>query len=350
MSKRDDVSRKQLTPRRVVAVCMLVLALLALNELERLSVWFGDHCIEWMPDAEGWCSKPEQLVFSSNTRGFSSQLLAMQSSLLAFTRDLPIVAESRPESVNVATVQPSTPLTPQPPAQVVPPPQATAVTAPATTEPSTLQPTKVLIVGDSMVLEGFGIALQRRLTRFEGLSVTREGKYSTGLTRPDYFDWPSHLTALLDEHRPDLLIVNMGANDPQDIVEQGKRYHVGDQGWNAIYSERVNHFLSIAAERGVTTFWVGLPIMGQSKYSGKIETINQLVADTCAQQPMARYFDTWSVLATDDGEYASFLKNAQGQKIRVRAKDEIHLTEAGGEIMTSYFLTATKPYVSWSEL
>lgn len=339
MSTRQHSISRQLTPARVVSVYMLAFALVALNELDRLSDWFGDRCHVWMPEAENWCGKPQQLKLSSNAQALSSNMLEAEKGLLAFTQDLPVLAVSTPRPVPRA--EPAPPLMQ---------PSKPVVEKRAPVKPSALQPTRVLIVGDSMVLEGFGIALQRRLTQFGGLSVSREGKYSTGLTRPDYFDWPGHLTGLLDKHQPDLLIVNMGANDPQDIVEQGKRYHVGDQGWNAIYSERVNRFLSIAAERGVSTFWVGMPIMGQSKYSQKIAIINKLVADVCAQQQMAKYFDTWTVLATQDGGYSTFLKNAQGQRVRVRAKDEIHLTEAGGEIMTSYFLSASKPFVSWSEL
>lgn len=344
MDNRQHIISRRLTPVRVVAICMLVLAALSLNELERLAIWFGDRCTDWLPGAEAWCGKPEELVFSSNAKVFSSQLLEMEKSVLAFTHNLPVLAASKPDTVKVAALQ----ATPRPSAAPKP-----AAPPPSNTQPApqgTLQADNVLIVGDSMVLEGFGIALQRRLKQVAGLSVTREGKYSTGLTRPDYFDWPGYLTELLDKHRPDLLIVNMGANDPQDIVEEGKRYHVGDPGWNTIYSARINRFLTIAAEHGTSIFWVGLPIMGQDKYGDKIRIINQLVASACAGQKMAKYFDTWSVLAADNGAYSSFLKNAQGQKVRVRAKDEIHLTEAGGEIMTNYFLSAIKPYVNWSAL
>ncbi|QLQ33734.1 MAG: hypothetical protein HZT40_21360 [Candidatus Thiothrix singaporensis] len=132
-------------------------------------------------------------------------------------------------------------------------------------------------------------------------------------------------------------------------MEEGKRYHVGDPGWNTIYSARINRFLTIAAEHGTSIFWVGLPIMGQDKYGDKIRIINQLVASACAGQKMAKYFDTWSVLAADNGAYSSFLKMRKDKKY-ASGKDEIHLTEAGGEIMTNYFLSAIKPYVNWSAL
>lgn len=366
MSSKQQTRKKRLTPVKVISVFLIAFALVALHELDRLANWFGENCYSWTGGNESWCSLPQQGLSSSAARTLSHKLLEAENSLLAFTKELPLIGEAAPEPVSkVETPQPdprsvaaqiqaaatSMAVTAQTqPASQAEPSGKSEATPPPSKPWGLLQPDKVLIVGDSMVLEGFGIALQRRLTSFDGLSVVREGKYSTGLTRPDYFDWLGHLPEVLDQYQPDLLVVNMGANDPQDIVADGKRYHVGDEGWNAIYGERVNRFLSIAAERGVTTFWVGLPIMGKGKYSRKIEVINKLVADACARQRKARYFDTWTVLATEDGAYSSFLKNPQGQRVRVRAKDEIHLTEAGGEIMTSYFLAASKPYVNWSEL
>ncbi len=344
MTSKQKNSRKRLTPAKMISIFLVAFALVALHELDRLVNWFGENCYSWTGGNEAWCSVPQRGLSSGFARDLSRRLLAVENSLLTFAGDLPLLGGKEPEPpVVAAQVQAvSTP-------HVSLPAESVPVQEPAKPQ-GLLNPAKVLIVGDSMVLEGFGIALQRRLTRFDGVTVVREGKYSTGLTRPDYFDWVEHLPEVLDEHHPDLLIVNMGANDPQDMVVDGKRYHVGDEGWNTIYSERVNRFLATAEERGVATFWVGLPIMGRGKYSHKIEVINKLVADACERQGKARYFDTWSVLATGDGAYSSFLQNAQGQRVRVRAKDEIHLTEAGGEIMTSYFLAASKPYVNWSEL
>ena len=75
-----------------------------------------------------------------------------------------------------------------------PSPKATGATQPA--KITRIKPKKVLIAGDSMILEGFGFALERALKKFPGLSVVRAGKYSTGLSRPDYFDWMPYLREL----------------------------------------------------------------------------------------------------------------------------------------------------------
>lgn len=352
MGTRYDYERKRLTPLRVIAFYLLVTALVSLNELERLASWFGDRCENWTTDVS-WCERPQELMLSKGARHLSTHLLEMENSLTAFIQQLPLLGENLPMQVAAAQPPPQTEqpvLTPATQTVTAQLPQTVASTNEASAALPRLHPGKVLIVGDSMVEGGFGLALQRRLKQFSNLSIVREGIHSTGLTRPDYFDWMAHLQTLLNKHHPDLLIVNMGANDPQDIAVQGKRHYVGDAAWNTMYSSRVKQFISLAAERGVTTFWVGMPVMGKTAYGKKVHTINSLVAQACAEQKLAEYFDTWNVLTAADGTYTPFMPNARGERVRVRAKDGIHLTDAGGEIMTSHFLSASKPYVSWSSL
>jgi len=63
-------------------------------------------------------------------------------------------------------------------------------------------PLKFLIIGDSMVLVGFGPAIENMLISYNGISVVREGQYSTGLNRIDYFDWYSYTDQLIAQHNP----------------------------------------------------------------------------------------------------------------------------------------------------
>ena len=207
-------------------------------------------------------------------------------------------------------------------------------------------PNNILIAGDSMILEGFGVALERRLKGLKGLTVVRKGRYSSGLSRPDYFNWMPYLKELLEQYRPDLLVVSLGANDPQDIIdENGKRHYVATPGWNEQYAARARQFIETAHEYGCFVFWVGLPIMGRAKYGTRIENLNQVVSGVCEESSFCTYVDTWLVLADSNGDYTTFVKSPLGKHIRIRAKDRIHLTEAGGEIMVDHFLEEAEHYV-----
>ena len=217
-------------------------------------------------------------------------------------------------------------------------------------EPTRLSPSHILIAGDSMILEGFGVALERRLKGLPGLTVVRKGRYSSGLARPDYFNWMPYLKELLDKYKPDLLVVSLGANDPQDIVdEHGKRHYVATPDWNEQYAARARQFIETAQEAGCFIFWVGLPIMGRAPYGARIENLNEVVRGVCQDSAGCTYVDTWLVLADSKGDYTTFIKNSKGKHIRIRAKDRIHLTEAGGEIMVDHFLEDAEQYVKLPE-
>ena len=232
--------------------------------------------------------------------------------------------------------------TPQTPAPPEPSPEMPA--------PKRLRPKTVLIAGDSMIMEGFGVALQRELQKRKHLKVFREGKYSSGLSRPDYFNWMPYLKELLAKHKPELLVVSLGANDAQDIVdEKGKRHFVSTDSWNEIYGNRVLELMKLAQDKGVFVFWVGLPIMGPDGYCKRIANLNQVAEAACQKAPNCEFVDAWLTLADKDNKYTTFIKTASGQHIRIRAKDQIHLTEAGGRIMVKHFLEEAAPLVDLSE-
>lgn len=264
--------------------------------------------------------------------------------------------------INVSSPPPPTPdqslrlspdQTPKPaPDQVVKPVppdrSASQLTGPTSGQASSgkRRPKTILIAGDSMILEGFGVSLQRALKGYPGLNIVREGRYSTGLTRPDYFDWTPYLKELIQKHQPDILIISLGANDPQDILDENrKRYFVASEGWNSLYGSRARDLLKIPADKGILTFWVGLPIMGQAVYGTRIQNLNAVVQKACAASQLCVFVDTWLVLADNSQKYTTYVRDVQGRSVRIRASDNIHLTEAGGDIMVQHFMKAAASHL-----
>ncbi len=209
-----------------------------------------------------------------------------------------------------------------------------------------LKPHKVLLVGDSMIAEGFGPALQRRLSKHTSLQVIRKGQYSTGFVHQEDFNWAIALKELIREDEPDLIVIHMGTNDPIDILDDsGKRLYFGNDKWTEVYASRVREFLKFASEKKILSFWVGLPIMCSDKYCTKIILINSIVEQECEKVSACVYVDSWSALADSKGNYSAFIKRPGGRQTRIRAKDNVHLTEAGGEILSEYFLRAARGYI-----
>lgn len=207
--------------------------------------------------------------------------------------------------------------------------------SPSFSEPLRSKPL-VLLVGDSLMMEGFGPALQRALRARPDLEVIREGKYSTGLSRLDYFNWETHLTYLVKKDTPDLVVICLGANDPQDIIdEKGKRHHADSTSWAEMYQNRAEKLLQAATSQGARVIWVGLPVMSKEPYSTRIRRLSTLQQNACEDYPAAaRYVDTMATLADSKGGYMSYDVDAKGQTVRLRYKDKVHVTEEGGRRMT----------------
>jgi hypothetical protein len=223
-------------------------------------------------------------------------------------------------------------------------------TAPPEAQKPKFKPHKVLLIGDSMIAEGFGPALQRRLRKQGSLEIVRKGQYSTGFVHQDDFNWASVLKEFIRDYEPDLLIIQMGANDSIDILDDssGKRLYCGNDPWREVYGSRVREFLKVASDRKILSFWVGLPIMGSEKYCSKIRVINSVVEQECAKVPGCVYLDSWTALADSEGRYTAYVKGPEGKNIRIRAKDNVHLTEAGGAILTDYFLREASTRVDFA--
>ena len=98
---------------------------------------------------------------------------------------------------------------------------------------------KVLIAGDSMS-QGVGVMLERARGRDGLVHVESIGKASTGLTRPDFFDWPARLLQATAASDPGIVVLMFGGNDGQPIkMRPGKATRSTDPSWPVEYGRRV---------------------------------------------------------------------------------------------------------------
>jgi S-formylglutathione hydrolase FrmB len=372
-----------MNPTKVVFVYSLAFLLVGWHQAGRLAEWFDDQALS----SEGLVS---ELAFSAAvtlrekvlTWGPGRLKIDEDRLLSLFPADLTIGARAgaptaAPPLIPMATGLPppdreGRPPEPRPAAPLLidgPGPTAAAGTGASaapdekllaalpretararTPGADSFNPARVLLLGDSMMLEGLGPQLQRELKKYEGLSVNRDGRYGTGLTRLDNFDWLAYFVQMLEKYRPDLVILTLGGNDPQDMVSPGqKRVGVGGDDWRRIYGERVADLLGRAEARGVRVFWVGLPIMGLEPYGSRVAVINQVVRAGCEAAPNCRFWDSWLTVADAQGCYSTYLPDAQGRSARVRGKDKIHLTEFGGRIMAEQFLAETADWADYRQ-
>lgn len=214
----------------------------------------------------------------------------------------------------------------------------TGITSPTSTtlppldyHPTPATPLKVLIVGDSVGLD-LGQPLVNRFASYGDVTTYLDGRIDTGLSRPDYFNWPAELQIDLTNQQPNLVVVMIGANDPQGLVTPDGSLRFGQPGWDAAYSARVAAFMAEANGVGAHVLWVGMPPMQDPGLDAALMHLNDLVQIQVAQvkDHGASYLSSTPSLGDMKGAFAAFLPDTSGAEVNVRTPDGIHLTPGGG--------------------
>ena len=224
----------------------------------------------------------------------------------------------------------------------------TVVAGPTTTttttnpkDPTSAAPLHVLIVGDSIGLD-LGGPLQYALAQTGVVSAALDGRESTGLTRPDYFNWPAELASDLKTTQAQVVVVMIGANDAQDFLGPPDVPYTSPQ-WNTLYAQRVAQFMQIAGSAGAGVYWVGMPPMQNPGLSAQMSDINA-VDQRQAQlaKPAVDFIPSTKALGTPQGGYTAFVTNSAGQIVEARAPDGTHLTNGGGQILAQVVINTLR--------
>jgi len=190
-------------------------------------------------------------------------------------------------------------------------------------------PTRVLLVGDSSIQAGLGTKLERRLETYDNVAVDRFGLHSTGIARPDYFDWNEKLAELMDEFHPDLVIAYWGDNDCQGLSTKDGEFvaHFGTDEWDAEYGRRIQAIVKQIRDHGSHAVIIGMPIMRSKSFSKRIERLNGVVQQA-TEAAGGYYLPTWDMCADADGKYMASVEFQDKTRI-IRAGDGIHLSTHG---------------------
>ncbi len=191
---------------------------------------------------------------------------------------------------------------------------------------------RVLLMGDSL-MEDFGVFFYQHVKSRRGLQMILLAKFSTGLCRPDYFNWFELFPSTLDEKKPHIVLFMIGANDGQPVwYSKGNvvQTRPGDQ-WKSAYGGRVGTLLDDAAQRCVLPLWVGMPVMG-CRYAALLAQTEEATREECARRNVP-YVDNRALLADEHGAYQSFIRNESGKMVRVRRKDKEHMAPEGNRML-----------------
>ncbi|MDP8970147.1 MAG: DUF459 domain-containing protein, partial [Actinomycetota bacterium] len=200
------------------------------------------------------------------------------------------------------------------------PPRARAVSA--------QDPLRLFIGGDSMVGQ-FGPALANLADKTGVVQSEVAFEFASGLTRPDFVDWPTRLRDVGRQQDPEVVVLIFGGNDAQDLTVDGRTLEVGSPQWRAEYRERVAAVMEELNASGRRVFWIGMPIVRSETFQQRVRMLNDIYRTEAAAHAGITYVDSWDLFTGPDGRYSEYLLDPSGRYTDMRLNDGVHLTTAG---------------------
>jgi hypothetical protein len=193
---------------------------------------------------------------------------------------------------------------------------------------------KVLVIGD-FVAGGTGEGLKTAFEDAPGVVIETRSNGSSGLVRDDFHDWTALLPGLITEIKPSVVVIQIGANDRQQLVTSGARYDFRTDGWFAAYATRVTALAQIATRANIPLIWVGLPAFRPQNMTADALRLNTLYR-TNVEKLNGEFVDVWDGFVDQDGRFIVTGSDINGQPVRLRGNDGIGFTAPGKRKLAFY--------------
>ncbi len=223
----------------------------------------------------------------------------------------------------------------QPKKRPTPPPRQ-PVAQPETPTPAEKLPDArtVLVVGDFLA-NGLASGLEDAFSTSPGVVVQARGNVASGLVRQDYYNWPQQLPGMIDQLKPAMVVVMIGANDRQQMIGDGLNEKYGTDPWFIAYEERVQQFAKLVTSRHIPLLWVGLPPFGSDQLTASAVKLNQIYQSQMTSVG-GEFIDIWDGFTDQSGEFIVTGSDINGQQVRLRTADGVNFTAAGKRKVAFY--------------
>lgn len=209
------------------------------------------------------------------------------------------------------------------------------------TVPSGADPAELYVAGDSDA-GTFGPYLETLMKQTGMVKTTLDYKVSSGLSRPDFFDWTSYFAQQIPKVNPDIVVVTFGGNDAQGLRNVDKTWAVqhapgsggDDADWRAEYGKRVGAAMDYLGGDNRALIWVGIPNDDNPAVTARLQVQNEVVMAEAAKRPKVVFIDTWKRFSGLSGGFAEAVQDPRDNQFKsVRREDGFHLNTTGAEIL-----------------
>ena len=193
---------------------------------------------------------------------------------------------------------------------------------------------KVLVIGD-FVAGGLGEGLKSAFEDAPGVVIETRINGSSGLVRDDFYDWTGTLPGLISEIRPSVVVIQIGANDRQQLVTSAAKYDFRTDEWFSAYATRVTALAQVATSAKIPLIWVGLPAFRPQNMTADALRLNTLYR-TNVEKLSGEFVDVWDGFVDQDGRFIVTGSDINGQPVRLRGNDGIGFTAPGKRKLAFY--------------
>jgi len=167
------------------------------------------------------------------------------------------------------------------------------------------------------------------------VEIERETRDSSGLARPDRYDWSRRIENVLEDKTIHIAVIMVGANDHRRIRAADGYKTFGTESWAETYRARVDAIIKALTEAKAAVYWMGLPIVADEETQSAYEKINDIIRER-AYLGGVKYIDTWNGFADQFGNYSAFGPGVSGVTTRLRDNNGIGFTEDGSRKLAGF--------------
>jgi hypothetical protein len=201
--------------------------------------------------------------------------------------------------------------------------------------------TRILLTGDSL-MESMGPQMVKAMVGYENIVLRPIGKRSTGLSRPDFYNWPKVLEANLIDFKPQIVVMWVGTNDPQNIHGHKNLGEPLSEQWKDVYKQKIQEIINICKAHGAKIIFIGPPAVDEEPLDRQLREIEKLIRHVSKANGQG-YRSSRTALGDDKGQYLHEKRMPDGRMATIRWKDRVHITGDGNFIMMSDLL----PYMGY---
>ena len=196
--------------------------------------------------------------------------------------------------------------------------------------------------GDSLSLET-AAALSAQAPGTGAIQMAEpDGHLSTGLIRPDNFNWFDRTKEVEKSFNPDVSVLVFGGNDNDDYMT-GLANGVtigpfGSPSWRAEYGRRAGLLMdNLTSHRGQLLIWVGAPVAQDEKLDAQMKVLNSVYKSEAAKRPGSVLYVDPDPIFAPNGQYQTAI-SFKGSQVVVREPDGQHLNAEGGVVLADYII------------